>query len=93
VRKGAALSAAIVASGAFKPYLAQWVAVGERTGRVAEVFSQLRAYYQGQSEKQTKRFIQLIEPAMTIILGVGIMILIFTFVVPLFQSMGSMLTV
>lgn len=90
VRKGSALSSACSASGAFKPYVCQWIAVGERTGKVAEVFSQLRAYYQSLSEKRTKAFIQLIEPVMTILLGIGVLILIFLFVIPIFSSMGSL---
>lgn len=92
VRKGSSLSAACAASGAFPPYLVQWLSVGERTGRPQEVFGQLRAYYQSMAERRAKTFMSLIEPGVTLLVGAGVIAIVFIFVIPLFNAMGSIMT-
>jgi type II secretory pathway component PulF len=93
VRKGSSLSAACAAIGAFPPYLVQWLSVGERTGKPQEIFGRLRVYYQAMAERRTKTFMALIEPGVTLLIGAGVIIIVFMFVIPLFNAMGSIMTV
>jgi type II secretory pathway component PulF len=93
VRKGSSLSAACAAVGSFPPYLVQWLSVGERTGRPQDVFGRLRSYYQSMSERRVKVFMSLIEPGVTLLIGAFVIILVFIFVIPLFNAMGSIMTV
>lgn len=93
VRKGSSLSAACAAVGAFPPYLVQWLSVGERTGKPQEIFGRLRSYYQAMAERRTRTFMALIEPGVTLLIGAGVIIIVFMFVIPLFNAMGSIMTV
>jgi type II secretory pathway component PulF len=73
------------------PRVGHWVVIGERTGRVEQVFSQLRLYYQAEFEKWTSRIMTLVEPALIVVVGVILMFMILTFVVPLFSLYGSII--
>ncbi len=91
IRKGIPLSKAFAAHGVFPGQLAQWLAVGERSGKVGQVFCQLRAYYQDAVARWTSRFIALVEPGITVFVGAFILFAVFTFVIPFFNAYGSLL--
>lgn len=69
--------------------VAHWVVIGERTGHVERVFSQLRIFYQAELEKWTSRIMTLVEPALIVAVGIVLLVMILTFVVPLFSLYGS----
>jgi len=58
---------------------------------VERVFGQLRVYYQAEFEKWTGRIMSLIEPALIVAVGIIMLVMILTFVVPLFSLYGSIL--
>ncbi len=91
LRKGASLSQAMSRSRVFPAFAAQWVAVGERTGEVASVFGQLRGFYAGLAKRRAQAFTRLIEPAMSVAIGLVVVFLITNFVIPLFEAMGSLI--
>ena len=66
-----------------------WISIGERTGRVQQVFTQLRSYYQYELERWADRFISLVEPALILVVGVVMLCLVVFFVIPLFSAMGN----
>ena len=67
-----------------------WMAIGERTGRIQQVFAQLRSYYQYELERWADRFVSLIEPILILAVGIVMLCLVVFFVVPLFSSMGNL---
>jgi type II secretory pathway component PulF len=89
VRKGAPLSRACAEAGVFPPYLTQWLAVGERTGQVEKVFAQTRAFFQAESDKASSRLMTMAEPAITVIIGIGVLLMVVFFILPIFRSYGS----
>jgi type II secretory pathway component PulF len=91
VSAGVPLSAGLTDSAVFPGRLAIWAAIGERTGNAAGVFSQLRVYYEEDVNRWVERFMTLIEPALIVVVGVAMLILVVTFVVPLFGVFGSVL--
>ena len=68
-----------------------WLAIGEETGNVTKVFKTLREYF----ERRVLNFIelatQLIEPALILILGLLMLILVGKYVLPVFRLMGNLL--
>jgi len=90
VVRGDSLSESFGRSGLFPDKMAGWILVGERTGRVREVFGQLRRYFEGEYEKFVSRFMNLIEPALIIGIGVFLLVLVMVYIVPLFSLYGSM---
>jgi type II secretory pathway component PulF len=91
VLRGVRLSAAFAAHPAFPRRVASWVAIGERTGSVGEVFGQIREYYQGEVEKWATRFMSLVEPALIVLVGLVVVFIVLVFIVPLFSLYGSIL--
>lgn len=90
IRVGMPLSRALDMEPLLPGRIARWVRIGERTGNVATVFSQLRAYYQGENERWSERFMALIEPALMILVGLGMVLIIVGVVLPLLQAFGGL---
>ncbi len=83
-------SEAFRAAGVFPLRLVRWLALGERTGRVEEVFSGLKTWYQGEFETLLVRITGLAEPAMIIITGLLLLAGIIIFVLPLLSGFGNL---
>ena len=91
VAAGNSLSAALMRSSIIPRRVASWIAIGENTGDVGAVFSQLRGYYQAEQDRVFSRFMSLVEPALIIAVGVVILLIVILFVLPIFQALGSIL--
>ena len=83
--RGESLSGAFLADPVFTPRVGRWIAVGERIGQVEQVFGQLRRHYQGEVEKWSTRFMNLVEPVLILGVGVVILVIILVVVVPIFS--------
>jgi general secretion pathway protein F len=91
VLKGENLSTAFLQTPVFSERIGRWVAVGERSGHIEQVFAQLRRYYQGEIGKWSARFMSLIEPALILLVGAVILALILFFVTPIFSIYKGLL--
>ena len=89
--KGDDLSKAFFDEPVFSKRLGRWIAIGERSGHIEKVFSQLRMYYQGEIEKWSSRFLDQIQPILILFVGVIILFMILFFIVPMFSIYGDML--
>jgi len=69
VREGSSLHAAIAEGGLFPPVLAQLVALGEETGRLADFLLKAAELLEKKTERALERLVALVEPAM--IVGFG----------------------
>lgn len=88
---GSSLSAALKHAGLFPGPLVQWVAVGEKTGRHDEVFAQIRRFTARDLDRWTTRFTQLLEPSMTVVMGLVMILFIVGFILPLLNVYGNLL--
>lgn len=91
VIKGGSLSASFARRREFPSYLTQWLAAGERSGKTEKVFSQLRAFYQSEIDRLTTGFMALIEPALILVIGIFMLIVVTLIVLPLFSMYGTLL--
>ncbi len=91
VIKGRKLSAAFAGTGAFPASLVGWIAVGEGAHDLGKIFSQLRRYYQQDLDKFHNRFLNLVEPAMILLVGGLLVFLVLTFITPVFTMLGNLL--
>ncbi len=89
--RGGNLSAAFLANPVFSSRIGRWIAVGERAGQVEQVFGQLRRYYQGEMEKWSSRFMNLVEPVLILVVGVIIFVIIIFFITPVFSIYEGLL--
>lgn len=91
VLKGHALSAEFRRHREFPEYMSQWMVVGERSGNTERVFAQIRRYFQAEVDRTTTRFTVLLEPALIVLIGVLLLVLVTGIVVPLFSLYGTIL--
>jgi type II secretory pathway component PulF len=89
--KGERLSRAFTEQREFPPYISTWIAVGERTGTVELVFTQIRDYFQSDVDNDSERLMGMIEPLLTLSIGIVVLILIVQFVLPVFSLYGRIL--
>jgi type IV pilus assembly protein PilC len=86
VEKGVPLSAPLSkVPKLFPPMVSQMVAVGEKTGKLESILRSLSDYYQDEVDRQIKALASLIEPILIIIIGVGVGIMVFSVIVPIYQ--------
>ncbi|MDR2943308.1 MAG: type II secretion system F family protein [Treponema sp.] len=89
--KGEQLSMAFGLFKEFPPYIATWIAVGERTGTVEPVFTQIRAYFQEDVDRISERLMNLLEPCLILAVGIIVLTMILQFILPLFSLYGRLL--
>lgn len=69
----------------FPAFVIQMISTGEETGRVDQTLMDMVKFYRGDIERAIERLTTLLEPAMILVLGIGIGILAFAVFIPLFQ--------
>ena len=91
VVKGVLLSEALKEEKVFPAVLIGWMSVGEGANDLVRSFSQLRSYFQKETDKLYARFMNLAEPALIVTVGLILVSLILTFVTPIFAMLGGLL--
>lgn len=91
IRKGIPLSTAFSTQKVFPSYLSTWILVGEKSGKTEKVFSHIRNYFQNEIDRRSNQFMTLIEPLLIILVGLILLVLVLTVVVPVFSLYGSIL--
>jgi type II secretory pathway component PulF len=91
VKKGVSLT------NAFKDYQKQFggivvkmCSVGEKSGKLAEILEELANYYEDEVTEKLDNFSTVIEPALMIIVGLGVGGMVLSIVGPIYQMMGSL---
>ena len=91
LNRGEKLSVSFLVHKAFPEYIGTWIAVGEKTGEVELVFTQIRSFFQADVEHGSERLMGMIEPALTLITGIIVLTLIIQFVLPIFALYGQIM--
>lgn len=87
VQRGESLARALDRQGLFPPLLAHMTAVGEETGSVETMLSRLADLYEMEVGHTLKGLTSLIEPAIILVLGAGIGLVVASIFLPLVQMM------
>lgn len=69
--------------------LAQMSKVGEETGKLGEILSTLSVFYNREVNNAVDTLIGLIEPAMIVLLGLGVGVLLASVLMPIYNITGS----
>ena len=86
VKKGELLSASFSENTHLYPILmSDMLAVGEETGKVAEMLKQIAEFYESDVAEKTKDLSTIIEPALMIIIGVFVGIFAVSMIAPIYQ--------
>lgn len=85
VRGGESLAGALKATRLFPPIVVQMVATGEETGRIDELLASVADYYDQQATYLLRQLVTYIEPALLIVVGLGVLFLATSILVPMWD--------
>ncbi len=85
VEKGISIGDALEASSIFPSILIQMVKIGEQTGKLDESLMRVAEYFEREVEQAVKTFTTAMEPAIMVILGLGVGFLIFAVITPIYK--------
>ncbi len=85
ISRGENLSTPLIHSGEFPPMVTQMIRVGEKTGHLEEMLSQISDTYDNQVRTDLETMTALLEPAMLILMGGVIAFIVFSTIIPLLQ--------
>jgi type IV pilus assembly protein PilC len=90
VRKGDALSAAFLEHPKLFPvFFSDMIAVGEETGKVSEMLSQVAEYYEEDVEEKTKDLSTIIEPMLMLFIGLFVGVFAVSMIAPIYSLSSS----
>jgi type IV pilus assembly protein PilC len=85
VREGEGLAASLTARAVVPDVALKMIEVGEQTGSLQDMLSSLADFYDEEVETSVSRFVTLIEPALLVLMGAVIAVLVLALYMPLFQ--------
>ncbi len=85
VRGGGSLSGAMAASALFPPLLVYLVASGESSGRLETLLERAADYLEREFDSTTRTVLALLEPAVIVIMGVIVAVIVLSVLLPILQ--------
>jgi type II secretory pathway component PulF len=85
VRQGATVAAGFKRQPEIPAFVTSMVAVGEESGRLDDVLTEVAVFYQRELERDLRLVTTLLEPALILIVGVVVGFIIFAMLLPIFQ--------
>jgi type IV pilus assembly protein PilC len=91
VRSGSSLAKEFEKGGLFPPLVSEMAKIGEETGTMPQIFQKISSHYQKELTTLVERIIVAFEPAMILLIGIMIGVMVIALFMPLFQlsTMGS----
>jgi len=83
------MSSVFARSTQFPQIVSQMIKIGEDTGKVSEVLQNVSSFYSQETDRITRNLSSLLEPILITLLGVGVAILVFAILVPIYNIAGS----
>lgn len=85
LERGIPLSTPIVKNDNFPPIVGQMLAVGEQTGQIDSVLGKLAKFYRDEATRRVHDLSRLFEPAMIVVIGIGVAFIVFSILVPIYN--------
>jgi type IV pilus assembly protein PilC len=91
VQGGGSMSAAFLRHPEQVPIIvAQMIKVGEETGEMDQVLKSTSDFYTQEVDTMARNLVSLIEPVMIVGLAIGVAILVFSVILPIYNIVGQM---
>jgi len=71
------------------PLVARMMKVGEETGKLGDILSDIAKFYRGEVDQITRNLSALIEPVLIVVLGIGVGILVVSVLMPIYNIAGQ----
>lgn len=88
ISSGKQLAETLDKTGVFPPMVTSMVAVGENTGGLSEMLSKVADYYEVEVNRSVDSAIKLIEPAMMVVFGGLVLIILLSIYMPMFNMLA-----
>lgn len=85
VREGRGMARPLNESGMFPPLALNMIAVGEETGKLEPMLTEVASYYDQEVKRSTKRMTALLEPALILAMGLIIGIVVISMLLAIFS--------
>lgn len=89
LERGVPMSLPLSKSKEFPAIVSQMIAVGEQTGKLDEILVSLTEFYEDETSRKTTMVSSLLEPVLLIVVGLGVGVIVFSILVPLYQIAGT----
>lgn len=89
VEKGITLAASFAQENIFPEIVIQMMSVGEETGKLDDMLDRIAKQFTKESLLALKSLVSAIEPAMIIVMGIGVGILVISIIVPIYNLTSS----
>lgn len=90
VKAGGAMSSVFARSEYFPPIVSQMIKIGEDSGKISEVLMHTSNFYAQETDRITNNLSTMLEPILITFLGLGVGILVFAILVPIYSMSGQM---
>lgn len=87
ITAGSSLVEPFRASGLFSPMVIQMIAIGEKSGKIDQMFEEIAGFYDPEIEYTIKNLTSLIEPFMLLIMGLMVSFIALSVLLPIFNLM------
>lgn len=85
VERGIPMSVPMQRDRNFPSIVSEMMMVGEQTGKVSQVLTRLADYYEKETDTKIKGLSALIEPAIIVVVGIGVGFLVFSIIYPIYS--------
>lgn len=85
ISEGESIAGPLKSSGQFPPIVIHMVNIGEKTGELENMLTQVSDAYDFQVKNKVDGMTSLITPVITIIMGIVVMIIVLSIIVPMFE--------
>ena len=88
--QGQGLSQPMAANALFPPLLVEMAVVGEKTGNMDSTLATLAVFYEERVDQKINTLISMIEPTLTVVIGLAVGFIALSIITPLYSIMGAM---
>jgi len=89
IEQGRSISAALSEAGLATPVATSMMAVGEKSGRVAELMERIARFLDDETARFVDSFTRIFEPVLMSVIGVGVGLIVVLMYMPIFELAGS----
>lgn len=89
VKGGKALSSSIENDSNFLVLVPQMIAIGEKSGAIDDMLGRVATFYENEVEEEVKNLSTTIEPALMVVLGITVGLVIAAVLMPVYSLVGS----
>jgi type IV pilus assembly protein PilC len=88
IKEGQSISGPLAASGVFPPMVTQMIMVGEESGELEGMLTNVAKFYDEEVDRSVERLTSIIEPLMMAFIGVTVGIMIIAMYLPIFNMVN-----